>query len=129
MEEERKRKDVLSRVCLSSSLSIPFFHFSVSLMKPLNTSSKRISFLGRSHFHLEKENSPYLGLSRFFARLKGIVPTNRVYRCRFKSCPGKIALSQSAARKLRCKFGCTKKNNQGSGMGAAKYPLPIRSPV
>lgn len=62
MEEERKRKDVLSRVYLSSSLSIPFFHFSVSLMKPLNTSSKRISFLGRSHFHLEKENSPYPGL-------------------------------------------------------------------
>lgn len=67
-----------------------FFRFSVSLMKPLNTSSKRISFLGRSHFHLEPRGERKLPpVPRFFAQLKGIVPTKRVYRwqqrCRFKS--------------------------------------------
>ena len=90
-EKTRKeRKDVLSPVYFSFSplfsllLPLPsFFHFSVSLMKPLNASSKRISFLGRSHFHLEKENCPCPGLSLFRATKK--------YRhadetgCRFKS--------------------------------------------
>lgn len=85
----KERKDVLSLVYFSFSpflsLSLPsFFHFSVSLMKPLNASSKRISFLGRSHFHLEKENrAPDSSLSLFRA-------TKRYRRadetgCRFKS--------------------------------------------
>lgn len=47
-----------------------FFRFSVSLMKPLNTSSKRISFLGRSHFHLEPRGERKLPRTPLFRATK-----------------------------------------------------------
>ena len=108
---------------LSLSLSSSCFSISVSLMKPLNTSPKRTSFLGRSHFHLSSPGELVPRTRpRFFAGLKAIAPAKRfiaettrpgdltLARCPLPL-PGKLYYPSQLRENCTVNSGRIKKNN------------------